>query len=216
VVGAGGAILEPGEVFAEDFRIVRTTDTRGAAASYVVEQLSTGKQRLLRVMLPELVADEGRRARFEHEVRVGSRIEKKLSLDDKVAKYFPDLTRARDIALYDLMTHVSGYRDNYPLDFVDKEMSEPITPDESITRYGRLPLDFEPRTRFSYSSTGYKILGRVIEKVTAKPLAGSPFMQKEQRVAKATFAPHRGTVASLIPTPTQAPVPRPVRPFAAG
>jgi D-alanyl-D-alanine carboxypeptidase len=96
--------------------------------------------------------------------------EKKLSVDDKVAKYFPDLTRAKDITLYDLMTHVSGYRDDYPLFFVDREMSRPITPDETITRYAKQPLDFEPRTRFSYSSTGYKILGRVIEKVTGKPL----------------------------------------------
>jgi D-alanyl-D-alanine carboxypeptidase len=96
--------------------------------------------------------------------------EKKLSIDDPVAKYFPDLTRANDITLYDLMTHVSGYRDDYPLDFVDQEMTQPVTPDESIARYARRPLDFEPRTRWSYSSTGYKILGRVVEKVTGKPL----------------------------------------------
>jgi D-alanyl-D-alanine carboxypeptidase len=49
-------------------------------------------------------------------------------------------------------------------------MSQPVAPDESIARYAKRPLDFEPRTRFSYSSTGYKILGRVIEKVTGKPL----------------------------------------------
>jgi CubicO group peptidase (beta-lactamase class C family) len=97
--------------------------------------------------------------------------EKMLSIDDPVAKYFPDLTRAKDITLYDLMTHVSGYRDDYPLDFVDKEMTQPVTPDESIVRYAGRPLDFEPRTRWSYSSTGYKILGRVVEKVTGKPLA---------------------------------------------
>jgi D-alanyl-D-alanine carboxypeptidase len=96
--------------------------------------------------------------------------EKKLSLDDAVARYFPELTRAADITLYDLMTHVSGYRDDYPLDFVDLEMKQPVTPDDSIARYAKRPLDFEPRTRFSYSSTGYKILGRVIEKVTGKPL----------------------------------------------
>jgi D-alanyl-D-alanine carboxypeptidase len=96
--------------------------------------------------------------------------EKKLSLTDKVAKYYPDLTRAADITLYDLMTHVSGYRDDYPLDFVDQEMKQPVTADESIERYAKRPLDFEPRTRFSYSSTGYKILGRIIEKVTGKPL----------------------------------------------
>jgi D-alanyl-D-alanine carboxypeptidase len=96
--------------------------------------------------------------------------EKKLSLTDKVARYFPDLTRAGDVTLYDLMTHVSGYRDDYPLDFVDREMQKPISPDESIALYAKRPLDFEPRTRFSYSSTGYKILGRVIEKVTGKRL----------------------------------------------
>jgi D-alanyl-D-alanine carboxypeptidase len=96
--------------------------------------------------------------------------EKKLSVDDKVAKYFPDLTRANDITLYDLMTQASGYRDEYPLDFVDREMQHAAAPDEIIARYGKLPLDFEPRTRFSYSSTGYKILGRVVEKVAGKPL----------------------------------------------
>jgi CubicO group peptidase (beta-lactamase class C family) len=96
--------------------------------------------------------------------------EKKLSVDEKVATYYPDLTRAKEITLYDLMTHVSGYRDYYPLDFVDREMTQPITTDEVIARYAKRPLDFEPRTRFSYSSTGYKILGRVIEKITGKPL----------------------------------------------
>jgi CubicO group peptidase (beta-lactamase class C family) len=96
--------------------------------------------------------------------------EKKLSIDDKVARWFPELTRASDITLHDLMTHVSGYRDNYPLDFVDEEMKKPISPDASIRRYATLPLDFEPRTQFSYSSTGYKILGRVLERVTGKAL----------------------------------------------
>jgi len=80
-VGAGGAILQPGEVFAEDFRIVRTTDKRGAAASYVALQLSTGKERTLRLMRPELIADEGRRARFEQEARIGSGIKNEHVID---------------------------------------------------------------------------------------------------------------------------------------
>jgi D-alanyl-D-alanine carboxypeptidase len=96
--------------------------------------------------------------------------EKKLSIQDKVARWFPELTRARDITLYDLMTHVSGYHDDYPLDFVDLEMKQPVTPDQVIGRYATRPLDFEPRTRFSYTGTGYIILGRVVEKVTGKPL----------------------------------------------
>jgi len=46
----------------------------------------------------------------------------KLSVQDKVAKYYPNLTRAKDITLLDLMNHVSGYPDYYPLDFVDRWM----------------------------------------------------------------------------------------------
>src|SRR5215475_5821585 len=41
----------------------------------------------------------------------------KLSVRDPVAKYFPQLTRAADITLYELLTHTSGYPDYYPLDF---------------------------------------------------------------------------------------------------
>jgi CubicO group peptidase (beta-lactamase class C family) len=121
--------------------------------------------------------------------------EKKLSIDDPVAKYFPDLTRAKDITLYDLMTHVSGYRDDYPLDFVDQEMTVPVTPDETIARYARRPLDFEPRTRWSYSSTGYKILGRVVEKVTGKPL-GTVLEERLLRPAgmtRSSYLPAAGT-----------------------
>lgn len=121
--------------------------------------------------------------------------EKKLSIDDPVAKYFPDLTRASDITLHDLMTHVSGYRDDYPLDFVDREMTQPVTPDESIVRYAGRPLDFEPRTRWSYSSTGYKILGRVVEKVTGKPL-GTALQERILRPAGMThssYMPPAGT-----------------------
>ena len=92
--------------------------------------------------------------------------EGKLSVYDPVAKYFPDLTRAQDIRLLDLMNMVSGYRDFYPLDFLTTEMTKPTTPDEVINEYAKRPLDFEPGTRWSYSSTNYSILGRVVEKVS--------------------------------------------------
>lgn len=94
--------------------------------------------------------------------------EKKLSLSDPVAKYFPNLTRARDITLLDLGNHVSGYRDYYPLDFVDQEMAKPATADAIITEYATRPLDFEPGSRWSYSNTGFLILGRVVEKVSGQ------------------------------------------------
>jgi len=89
----------------------------------------------------------------------------KLSVHDKVAKYYPGLTRANDISLLDLMNHVSGYPDYYPLDFVDRRMQRHITEDELIRQYGGGRLDFEPGTKYSYSNTGYILLGRVVERV---------------------------------------------------
>jgi CubicO group peptidase (beta-lactamase class C family) len=95
--------------------------------------------------------------------------EGKLSVLDKVAKYYPNLTRANDITLLDLMNHVSGYPDYYPLDFVDRRMLKEIAVDEVIRRYGTGKLDFEPGTRYSYSNTGYLILGRIVEKTSGEP-----------------------------------------------
>jgi D-alanyl-D-alanine carboxypeptidase len=101
----------------------------------------------------------------------------KLSVDDKVAKYYPGATRASDITILDLMNHVSGYPDYYPLDFVDRRMLKPIEPDELIRRYAGAPLDFEPGTRWSYSNTGFVLLGRILEKASGQSL-GSLFREK--------------------------------------
>ncbi len=94
--------------------------------------------------------------------------EGKLSVQDKVAKHFPDLTRANDITLLDLMNNVSGYPDYYPLDFVDRRMRQEISPDDLLHRYAGDKLDFEPGSRYSYSNTGFILLGRVVEKVSGE------------------------------------------------
>lgn len=93
----------------------------------------------------------------------------KLAPTDAVARWYPELTKATDITLLDLMNHVSGYPDYYPLDYVDARMREPIEPDELLRRYAGGALDFAPRTRWSYSNTGYVLLGRIVEKVSGQP-----------------------------------------------
>jgi D-alanyl-D-alanine carboxypeptidase len=94
--------------------------------------------------------------------------ENTLSLEDRVAKYLPHLTRAADITVLELGQHVSGYRDYYPLDFVDREMRGARHADSIIAEYAMRPLDFEPGTRWSYSNTNFLILGRVIEMVSGQ------------------------------------------------
>jgi len=102
----------------------------------------------------------------------------KLSVHDAVAKYYPNLARAEDITLLDLMNHVSGYPDYYPLDFVDRRMSQPIPADALLEKYAGkgVNLDFEPGTRYSYSNTGYILLGRIVEKVSGESF--SSFLRK--------------------------------------
>ena len=48
--------LAEGSVFAGDYRIVRPLSSGGMGAVYVATQLSTGKERALKVMQPQLVA----------------------------------------------------------------------------------------------------------------------------------------------------------------
>ena len=93
----------------------------------------------------------------------------KLSVDDKVAKYYPNLTKAGEITLHDLMTHTSGYPDYYPLDFVDRRMNEPVSERALLAEYAGTKLDFGPNERWSYSNTGYVLLGSIVARVSGKP-----------------------------------------------
>ncbi len=99
--------------------------------------------------------------------------EGRLSFDDPVAKYAPSLTRAADITVRDVAGMVSGYRDYYPLDFVDRPMAAPRPSAEIITEFASRPLDFEPRSRYSYSNTGYLLLGRIAEIAGREPFAAA-------------------------------------------
>jgi serine/threonine protein kinase len=67
--------LKPGTVFAADYEVVRELSSGGMGTLYVVRQKSTGKQRALKLMLPQMVTDPELRRRFEQEARIGSLIE---------------------------------------------------------------------------------------------------------------------------------------------
>jgi len=92
--------------------------------------------------------------------------EGKLSLDDKVGRYLPSLTRANEITIRQLLTHTSGYQDYYPLDYVAPFMQKPVTADEILKTWAGKALDFDPGTRWQYSNTNYVAAGRILERVT--------------------------------------------------
>jgi tRNA A-37 threonylcarbamoyl transferase component Bud32 len=66
--------VEVGAIFAGDYRVVRPLSAGGMGAVWVVEQLSTSKERALKLMHPQLVADPSLRQRFEREARIGASI----------------------------------------------------------------------------------------------------------------------------------------------
>src|SRR5215813_3003739 len=96
--------------------------------------------------------------------------QKKLSLDDPVSKYFPDLTRASEVTIRQLLSHTSGYQDYYPQDYVMPMMLQPVTAQKIMDMWAKKPLDFDPGTKWQYSNTNYVIAGVIIEKVSGMPL----------------------------------------------
>jgi CubicO group peptidase (beta-lactamase class C family) len=94
----------------------------------------------------------------------------KLSLDDKVARYFPDLASADQVTLRQILSHTAGYRDYWPQDFVPPEMSRPTTVNAVLNEWAKKPLDFKPGTDWQYSNTGFVIAGAIVEKVAGQPL----------------------------------------------
>ncbi len=100
----------------------------------------------------------------------------KLSLDDKVAKYYPDLTRANEVTILELLSHTSGYEDYAPQDYIIPEWTKPITTDTILDRWAKKPLNFDPGTRWQYSNTNYVIAGKIFEKATGQSLV--PFLRE--------------------------------------
>lgn len=94
----------------------------------------------------------------------------KLSLDDKVSKFIPTLTRANEVTIRQLLSHTSGYQDYWPQDYVMPMMLEPVTAQKILDLWARKALDFDPGTKWQYSNTNYVIAGLIIEKASGMPL----------------------------------------------
>lgn len=103
----------------------------------------------------------------------------KLGLDDRLSKYFPDGPASwHRITVRHLLTHTSGLKD-YGEDEID--FRKDYTEAEYLEIIKRMPIEFEPGTQWSYSNTGYLLLG-----VLTSHLAGKHW---SQFLAERLFAP---------------------------
>ena len=95
----------------------------------------------------------------------------KLSVRDKLSKYFPDFPNGNKITIHHLLTHTSGihnYSDNIGTE--DSLITNyPVAKDRIPDQIKSQPPDFSPGKRYSYNNSGYYLLGLIIEKVTGKP-----------------------------------------------
>lgn len=94
----------------------------------------------------------------------------KLSLDDKVGKFIPNLTRANEVTIRQLLSHTSGYQDYWPQDYVMPMMLQPVTAQKILDSWAHKSLDFDPGTKWQYSNTNYVIAGLIVEEASGEPL----------------------------------------------
>lgn len=105
-----------------------------------------------------------------------------LHPDDPISKYLPGAPRAwSGITIAHLLRHTSGIR-NYLLDpkfragdyftgskdSVAASFFRTVTTDSMMRMFYTLPLEFAPGASWSYSNTGYYLLGKIAERVTGR------------------------------------------------
>jgi len=137
----------------------------------------------------------------------------KLALDDSITQYFTDAPQSwRPITVRNLLTHSSGIPDyeanvanvsygtgvlDYRRDYTEEELTK--------IAYG-MPLGFAPGSRWSYSNTGYVLLGILVHKVSGrfygdvlKDRVFAPLGMKTARIiSEEDIVPHRAAGYRLV------------------
>lgn len=100
--------------------------------------------------------------------------EGKISLDDSIAKYFPDAPVAwKPILVKNLLSHTSGLAEYESDERIGPKgpfyLRLDFTEDELVAKIEALPIEASPGERWDYRNTNYVLLGILIHKITGKP-----------------------------------------------
>jgi CubicO group peptidase (beta-lactamase class C family) len=92
----------------------------------------------------------------------------RIDLHEKPAAYLPELAALdNDMTLHHLLSHTSGVQDIYDVPDLRFEMSKLKHEQGDLLAYlVKLPQEFRPGERWSYSTTGYLLMGYLLERVT--------------------------------------------------
>jgi len=97
----------------------------------------------------------------------------KISLDDDIRKYFPEMRDyGTPITVRNLVHHTSGIRDIYGLmSLGGLRMEDVFTDSQAVALIARQKeLNFKPGDDYLYSNSGYFLLGQLVKRVTGKSL----------------------------------------------
>jgi CubicO group peptidase (beta-lactamase class C family) len=149
IPGVSLVVVRNGQVVkAEGYGYANVELDAKATADTIYQSGSTGKQFTAAGIL--LLAEEG-----------------KLSLDDRLTKHFPAGPSAwHRITIRQLLTHTSGIKD-YEGE-TDLDMQRNYDETDLLKVMMGLPLQFEPGTQWSYSNSGYLVLGLLTSKLAGK------------------------------------------------
>ena len=100
--------------------------------------------------------------------------EGKLSLDDDVRKFLPELpVFAKTVTIQHMIHHTSGLRDYtelLPLMGFEADADCPTVEETMELLSRQKKLNFLPGERYEYSNTGYFLLGRIVERASGQSL----------------------------------------------
>jgi CubicO group peptidase (beta-lactamase class C family) len=97
----------------------------------------------------------------------------KLSIDDDVRKYLPELPEyGHKITLRNLLQHTSGIRDQWEtLATAGWSLEDVITQDQILRMlFRQKELNFPPGTSFLYSNSGFTLLAEIVKRVSGERL----------------------------------------------
>ncbi len=124
----------------------------------------------------------------------------KLSLDDKLSKFFPNVNipNADSITIFHLLHHRSGIQDytNDTEGAIFEYVYQPQTKEQMLERFSHLKTNFEPNAAFRYCNTGYVLLAYILEQVNDKSYAE---LVKEQ-IAEPLGLTHTFSLSDSIST----------------
>ncbi len=93
--------------------------------------------------------------------------EGKLSPDDHLQKFFPEIPNADKITIRQLLTHQSGLY-NYTNDLQWRSQRQYVSQKDLIAVFAKQKPIFEPGAKTEYCNTNYMLLGYIVETITGK------------------------------------------------